>query len=227
MPILILLIRHGETAWNREGRIQGQRDIPLSPRGEDQARLLSARLRNVALDAVFSSDSLRSRRTAEIALEGRSLPLLLSSGWRERDYGEWEGKTWTELHQHSAAEAERFDQDPVDFTPPGGETWNQMQSRVFNELQQVVAAASGRTVGIFTHGGPCKAAVFAALGLPPAHWRNWVSDNASIQKLIWDGALIARRRSPWKLAGFNDTAHLQESDKIGDPSAPIHSDKVV
>src|SRR5690349_17894064 len=113
---LIFLIRHGETAWNREGRIQGQRDTPLSPRGEEQSRRLSARLKNFSLDEVYSSDSLRSRQTAEIALEGRQLPIAFSAGWRERNYGEWEGKTWAELHRLSSAEADRFDQDPVDFT---------------------------------------------------------------------------------------------------------------
>jgi broad specificity phosphatase PhoE len=102
-----------------------------------------------------------------------------------------------------------------------------MQLRVFQELERVVAAKPGKTVVVFTHGGPCKAAVFAALGLPPAQWRNWISDNASIQRLIWDGALITRKRSPWKLAGFNDTAHLRETDKIGDQASHIHTDKVV
>src|SRR5262245_38220710 len=123
MPTQILLIRHGETEWNRDERIQGQKDIPLSPIGEKQARLLGLRLKKVLCQAVYSSDLSRTRRTAEIALEGRSLPIVFTPALRERDFGRWEGLTWDQIQREFPAQAEQSRRDGVSHEVPGGETW--------------------------------------------------------------------------------------------------------
>ncbi len=229
MPTHILLIRHGETAWNREQRIQGQKDVPLSALGEEQARLLGRRLGEVPLAAAYASDSLRARRTAEIALEGRGVPLTLSPALRERNFGSWEGLLWTEIERLFPEEARRFFEDSVRFTVAGGETWNQMQSRVFQEVERIAARHAGRTVALFTHGGPCKAAVLAALGLPALQWRQWVAANASLHRLVREEAADGQGRVLWKLAGFNDVAHLEEAHQLADPSAQtlIETEKAV
>ncbi|MBI4395661.1 MAG: histidine phosphatase family protein [Elusimicrobia bacterium] len=227
MPTQILLIRHGETTWNKEYRIQGQTDIPLSDFGEDQARRLGARLKNMSLHAAYSSDSSRARRTAEIALEGLSIPLTLSFALRERHFGQWQGRRWDEIEKDSPEDVRRFYEDSLGFAVPGGETWIQMQDRVFQILQEMAARHSGRTVAVFTHGGPCKAAVFAALHLPAGLWRQWVIANASIQRLIWEGPFKENPKGPWKLAGLNDIAHLEESQLTSDPSALTLSEKEV
>lgn len=202
----IILIRHGETAWNKESRIQGQRDTPLSPLGEEQSALLGARLRGEELAHAYASDSIRASRTAQVALAGREVALTVSPAWRERAFGSWEGLLWEEVRRRFPEDARRFEADSVGFSPAGGESWNQLQDRVFDELKVVAARHSGQKVAVFSHGGPCKAAIFAALGLPPQGWRQWVTANASIQRLLWDP-----QRNAWKLAGFNDTAHLRKT----------------
>lgn len=219
MPTHILLIRHGETAWNREQRIQGQKDVPLSPLGEEQARLLAHRLKDVPLAAAYASDSLRARRTAEIALEGRAVPLAFSSALRERNFGSWEGLLWTEIERLFPEEAKRFFEDSVRFAVADGETWNQMQARVFQEVERIAARHAGRTVAVFTHGGPCKAAVLSALDLPALQWRQWVAANASLHRLVRQEPSNGRGRALWKLAGFNDVAHLEQTQQMSDPSA--------
>src|SRR5262245_3775406 len=98
----ILLVRHGETTWNREGRYQGRTDIPLSPDGEAQVAALSRRLANIPLTLAIASPLSRARRTAEAVLVGRSIQLELDPGLAEISHGEWEGKLSTEVERDHA-----------------------------------------------------------------------------------------------------------------------------
>src|SRR5437660_11939806 len=98
----ILLVRHGETAWNREGRYQGRTDIPLSPDGERQVRALGARLASIPLAAAVASPLSRARTTAEAVLAGRTLPLELDAGLLEISHGEWEGKLASDVARDHA-----------------------------------------------------------------------------------------------------------------------------
>ncbi len=104
-----------------------------------------------------------------------------------------------------------------------------MQARVFQEVERIAARHAGRTVAIFTHGGPCKAAVLAALGLPALQWRQWVAANASLHRLVREEAADGKGRVLWKLAGFNDVAHLEKAQQLSDPSAQtlIETEKAV
>ena len=204
MSTYFLLIRHGETAWNKEFRLQGQMDIPLSPVGEEQARRLKARLRSLPLHAAFSSDLSRARRTAEIALDGRTVPFSTSEALRERHFGLWQGLNWDEIRRDFPREFEASEKDGVTLAVPGGETWERLRARVAAEMDRLARENDGKTVAAFTHGGTCKMAVFAALDLPAAQWRAWRTDNASITRLVREDD------GRWKLAGFNDTAHLED-----------------
>lgn len=93
----ILLIRHGETAWNAERRLQGQLDIPLNPHGLRQAAALAAALRHEAIDAVIASDLQRARQTAQALATARALPLRLDPALRERCYGAFEGLLYADI----------------------------------------------------------------------------------------------------------------------------------
>lgn len=216
MPTHLILIRHGETEWNKSLRIQGHEDVPLSRAGEEQAKLLGRRLKTLDLDAAYTSDLSRSARTAELALAGLKLPLVSAPELRERCFGRWQGLLWPEVEKDFPTEAKAFHADPFQFAPPEGETWNQMQSRVFQKVEEAAARHPNQTVALFTHGGPCKAAIFAALGLPPAQSRLWGVSNASIHRLARGEPPRGSGRSPWTLVSFNDTAHL---DKFISPSA--------
>jgi len=217
MRTTLLLIRHGETVWNRDRRIQGQKDAPLSEEGERQSRRLGRRLAGLKFDAVYSSDSERCLRTASLALARREP--VLNPAFRERHYGDWEGLRWEDIDRRWPGALRAFDEDPAGFSPPGGETWNQLQRRVFEEVEKLVSRHPGQTVLIFSHGGPCRAAVFAALDVPPKLWRHWVIGNTSIQEILWDGDLPRRGRSPWKVLRMNDTAHLEENPAAVDERA--------
>ena len=97
METHVYLVRHGETAWNRERRFQGHQDVPLSPAGLFQAERLAQRLKSETFDAVYSSDLKRAVQTAEIVARELALPVVTLKGLRERSMGEWEGLTQEEV----------------------------------------------------------------------------------------------------------------------------------
>ena len=164
----ILLVRHGQSTWNAEGRWQGWADAPLSDVGEEQARAAAKHLPDV--DAVVSSDLLRARRTAELLSESRDLPaMVIYRGLRERGVGEFEGLTNPEI-------AERFPQlmgedgsRPLDI--PGAEPIPSVISRVIAALTRVAKAHAGQSVLAVSHGGVIRALERHA-GIEPAHVSN-------------------------------------------------------
>lgn len=142
----ILIARHGETDWNREGRWQGWADQPLNETGRFQARELAERLRTVPFDAVYSSDLARAHQTAEIVAEPHGVPVVVDAELREIDIGSWSGLTHDEIQ-------ERF----PDGTRPDGETPEQHSARVRAAIERIARANLDRRVLIVTHGGSVRA----------------------------------------------------------------------
>jgi broad specificity phosphatase PhoE len=209
MGTKLFLVRHGETAWNAEDRIQGQEDVSLSGVGREQARQLNPRMKALKVDRVYSSDLQRSLETAKIALEGTGLSIETKAELRERGYGEWEGFLWSEVVDKFPEEARRFLNDPVGAAPPGGEPWLQMQERTFREALEIARRHPGERVAVFTHGGPIKAIVLKALGMEPGLWRQISTHNASLS--------VLELAEVWRLVGFNDTCHLKKLEEKGEP----------
>jgi len=206
----VILVRHGETSWNAQERIQGQHDVPLSMDGVQQARCLQARFQSLHVSYAYSSDLKRSLETARIALEGTELPIPTRIQLRERGFGEWEGKLWTEIVQQFPKEAADFLKDPVGFNPPGGEPWIDMQNRAFEEVTRIAQSHPGCSVAVFTHGGPAKAIVLKALDIRPSLWRQLKTHNASLNTL----ELTSKG---WRLVCFNDTCHLNNLSRQTSP----------
>jgi broad specificity phosphatase PhoE len=194
----LILVRHGETQWNAEDRVQGQQDCPLNDRGCEQARRVSERLAGLRVDAVYSSDSGRARQTAEVVAAPHKLPVTLRPALRERSYGELEGKT---LEEAAGDWVDAWRADPQRRRPPGGETQPEMARRVMAELRRITAAHAGGTVIIVTHGGPIKSAVYEVLGAPVTRWRRAFVSNGSITTLRGAPGML-------RLVTFNDTCHL-------------------
>jgi broad specificity phosphatase PhoE len=142
----LLLARHGETDWNREGRWQGWADPPLNDTGRAQARELAEQLRSTPFDAVYSSDLARARETAEIVAAPHGVPVVADAGLREIDVGSWSGLTRAELE-------ERF----PDGERPDGETRDQHSARVHAAVERIARANLGRRVLVVTHGGTMRA----------------------------------------------------------------------
>jgi len=176
MECLLFLFRHGETDWNRAGRLQGHTDTPLNATGLAQAQALAERLRPHRLDAVMSSDLARAWTTARIVAEGLGVPLISEPGLREANIGEAEGLYWPEVKSRFGETlTERwFTHDDAAF--PGGETGLETRSRGLAALRRFVAAQPYRRIGVSTHGAMVRQLMKHALppGSPPAKTRNTV-----------------------------------------------------
>jgi len=145
----LLLVRHGETDWNADGRLQGQTDRPLSDFGRRQARRLADELADEELEAIYSSDLSRARETAEIVAERLGLPVALDPDLREKDWGTWEGLTAVE-------------RDRVEFA---GESTEEHQERILRALRRIAERHPGDgRVLVVTHGGSMRRVQTAALG---------------------------------------------------------------
>jgi broad specificity phosphatase PhoE len=146
----LLLVRHGETDWNADGRLQGQTDRPLSDFGRRQARRLAEELADEPFEAIYSSDLVRARETAEIVGGRLGLPVMLDAELREKDWGTWEGLTAVE-------------RDRVEFV---GESTEEHQERILRALRRIAEHHPGAgSVLVVTHGGSMRRVQTAVLGM--------------------------------------------------------------
>jgi probable phosphoglycerate mutase len=152
----VLLVRHGETAWNRAGRIQGWAPTSLTDRGRAQARRLGAALAAAYdIDRLLASDLSRTRETtAQLVTGGIDVEPTFDTDWRERHMGRYQGFTRAQLHDRFPSFAIENGAVALEETPDGGETFGQLYDRIDTAWSEVTAAADGDTVLVVTHGGP-------------------------------------------------------------------------
>jgi broad specificity phosphatase PhoE len=171
---ILFLFRHGETDWNREGRLQGHTDTPLNATGLAQAEALSETLRPHRLDAVVSSDLLRASTTGRIVAQALDVPLFTDLGLRETNVGAAEGLLWADAKtRFGKGLTERWYSDG-DVAFPGGETGAATRGRGLAVLQRFAEAHPYRRIGVSTHGAMVRQLMKHALppGAPPAPVRN-------------------------------------------------------
>jgi phosphoserine phosphatase len=194
----LLLVRHGQTMWNAERRFQGSSDVPLSPRGLEQARALGVALRGYRLAAAYVSPFRRAVETAEVALEGTGVPLVPLPELRELSLGEWEGCTVEEISGQAGDPYRAWLLAPHDCPPPGGEPLDAVSARVRAAIERIASAhAPGDDVAVIAHGGVISVYACCLLGCSFNQlWRLRV-DNASLT--------VVR---PPRLVSLNDTSHL-------------------
>jgi probable phosphoglycerate mutase len=198
----ILLIRHGETAWNATGRIQGQSDIPLNASGREQARRVAQRLASEPVQALYSSDLARAYETATIIGQPLGLTVVTSLRLRERQYGAWEGLTSAEIQARYPEQFAEWRARSTDFAPPQGETTTQLLSRALTELQTIARRHARELVVVVTHGGLCYVLINHLLGNVDGDRREFTFANASIHALEVTG-------DRWCVRALNETSHLQ------------------
>jgi phosphoserine phosphatase len=166
----ILLVRHGETTWNREGRYQGRTDIPLSETGQAQVRALGDRLRHVPLAAAIASPLSRARTTAEAVLAGRNAPALeLDAGLLEISHGAWEGKLASEVERDHAEMFGIWRSAPGRDAPagPNAETLGDVEARAWPVLERLCARLQpDDTALIAAHDAVNRVLLCRVLGLP-------------------------------------------------------------
>lgn len=179
----LVLVRHGESAWNAEHRLQGQADAPLSERGREQARALVATLAELPPMGVVTSDLSRARDTAQLAGFGDAEP---DPRWRERGLGVWEGRLEAEVDPAGMRHFRRTD-DP----PEGGERWAGLEARVGAAIADL--AARGGSWLVFTHGGCVRAAVAHLTG----------ADHRTVAGPANASLTVLEHRSRWRLRAFN------------------------
>ncbi|MFZ5439817.1 MAG: histidine phosphatase family protein [Myxococcota bacterium] len=186
MSTTLWIIRHGETAWNAEGRFQGHVDIDLNAQGKEQARQLAARLAReharAPFAAAFSSDLLRARATAELAISGLGLGVQLRPALRERNFGVLAAQTRAEMEANHPEICAAWKASLADYVIPGGESHAHFAARVLDTLKEI-AATHGGPVLVVTHGGALDCVYRAATGLHLDIRREDPIPNASISRV--------------------------------------------
>jgi 2,3-bisphosphoglycerate-dependent phosphoglycerate mutase len=214
-PTRVLAVRHGETAWNVDTRIQGQLDIPLNDIGRWQAGRVAAAVAEEGVHAVYSSDLLRAYQTAQAISAATALPVQTDVGLRERGFGAFEGHTYKEIEARWPEAAARWRQREPDFQPgEHGESLNVFYERCVNVASRLAAAHPGQTIVLVAHGGVMDCLYRAATRVGLQAPRSWLLGNASVNRLLYtpDG---------FTLVGWSDTSHLEREaldeshDRVG------------
>ena len=148
----LLLIRHGQTEWNVQGRYTGQSDIPINETGREQARRLAAKLKALPPDVIYASDLIRARETAEIIAVACDVPLSADPRLREINQGVWEGMLFPDIKARFAREFAAREADPLTVAAPEGESVGQVRERVLAAVQAIVRKHPGQRVAIVAHG---------------------------------------------------------------------------
>ncbi|WAC74514.1 histidine phosphatase family protein [Roseateles sp. SL47] len=211
-PTLILAIRHGETAWNREGRLQGHLNLPLNDLGQAQAQRLGAALADQTIHAVYASDLDRAHATARAVAEPHGLVVTTDPRLRERSFGRFEGRLWADIEAEAPESALRWRQRDPTFEPPGGESLTTFYARCVEAASAIAAAHAGQTVALVAHGGVLDCLYRAATRVDLQAPRSWVLGNASINRLL-------HTPQGFSLVGWNDDHHLQGL-ALDDPGVP-------
>jgi 2,3-bisphosphoglycerate-dependent phosphoglycerate mutase len=200
----IVAIRHGQTAWNVDARIQGQLDVGLNETGRWQAQRLAQALADERLDAVYSSDLGRAWQTAQALAAAAGVALHADVRLRERGFGVFEGLTFSEIEQRFAPQAQRWRSRDADFGPDGGETLAGFVERAVDAVASIAVRHRGHHIAVVTHGGVLDALYRAASRIPIDAPRTWKVGNARINRLL-------HGEQGFMLVGWNDHQHLQES----------------
>ena len=204
MPTTVYLVRHGESAWNAQGRYQGRLDAPLSELGLRQADLLARRLASVRLDAVYSAPLQRARVTAERIAAPHNLPVTSEPRLTEIDHGEWNGMPRPEVKRRYPDLARLWRESPERVSMPGGESLADVRQRAMAALDAIVLAHPNQAVLVVSHHAVLKVVLGALLGMGLDGFWSVEADQASVSAADLGG--------PWPLVTLvNDTCHLGDA----------------
>ena len=201
----IIAVRHGETPWNVDARIQGQLDIQLNDTGRWQARRVGQALTSEQLAAIYSSDLGRAHETARAIGEAARIPVVPHPGLRERRFGLFEGKTFDEIHQTWPEHAQNWKKRIPEWEPPeGGESLLQLRERVSRTVSDLAARHRGEQIAVVAHGGVLDTLYRIATGQEVNSPRTWQLPNGAINRLLWTP-------EGFTLVGWSDTQHLDHA----------------
>lgn len=183
----LYLIRHGRVLGAEGPRFIGHLDVPLSPAGEAEIKTLSLRLARVALAAVYSSDLLRARRSADLIAAPHGLAPLVVPALREMAMGRWEGLSAGEIQAREPHAFRQWMAGIGEFPFPEGESVPGLLARTWPVVKGIVSAHAGERVALVAHGGTNRAILCRALGLPLERLLAFGQDYGALSILEWDG----------------------------------------
>ena len=216
-PLRLFLIRHGETAANKEMRYLGSRDDPLSDRGVQQAGQLAHSFEALPVAAVLSSPLRRALDTATPIAQRRGLEVRQDARLREGSFGDWEGLSRQEVLRRSEGDAAllRAWEDDPRSPPPGGESLETVQNRMLDLVDQLQLEQAGRWLILVSHVGPIKALLAAALGVPIPAIRRLFLDPATITVIDWGESPLIRLFNSHGHLGWESARWMQEIGSSG------------
>ena len=197
----ILLIRHGETVWNQQGRMQGQHDSPLTPMGLQQARQLARRMKEVDFTALYSSDLGRAHQTARCIADATGHEVFADQGLRERDFGIFEGLTNAEIRVKYPDDHALFAKRDPEYRMSGGESAAEFRERVMRTLEAIVQRHPGERIVAVSHGLVLDALYRTACGMALDVPRGFPLLNCSVNT-------FRHRPEGWLAVAVCDVAHL-------------------
>jgi phosphoserine phosphatase len=207
----IILVRHGETAWNAGETFRGRKDIPLNETGVKQALLLGEYLRDEKIDIIYSSPLTRAVQTAEAIAAHHSLAVDIVGNLSDMDFGEWEGLTAAEVKDRYEEAYRDWLDTPEQVRIPGGESLGDVESRVVPFLEDAVARLGKGKMVLVSHRVVHKVLICSLLCLGNAGFLSVKLDNAAVTRFVFDGDRAI-------LTGHNDTSFLKPLNRkpLGD-----------
>ena len=204
----ILAIRHGETAWNVDTRIQGHLDIPLNDTGLQQARWLAQALaERDEVHAIYASDLARAHVTAQNIAQAVGLAVATHPGLRERAFGDFQGRTFAEIEAELPEHAQHWRKRTPEWAPPGaGESLIVLRERVLATVDELAARHVGEQIVLVAHGGVMDVLYRAATRLDLQAPRTWQLPNTAVNRLLWTPEGLS-------LVGWADTTHLDNASR--------------
>ncbi len=199
----LLVLRHGETAWNVATRIQGQLDIPLNATGEWQADRLGQALADEPIAAIYASDLARAWHTAQAVALPHRIDVVAEPGLRERGFGAFEGLSFAQIDADLPVQARLWRTRDIEFSPDGGESLRVFGDRIHRTAARIAARHPGELVGLIAHGGVMDVLYRLATRQELQAPRTWHLGNAAINRLLWTP-------EGFSLVGWGDTQHLQD-----------------
>lgn len=201
-PTRVFAIRHGQTAWNASGRIQGHTDIGLDETGLWQAARMAEALADEPLAAIYSSDLVRAHATALALSAATGVPVQTNVDLRERAFGEFEGETFDDLQRRWPEAIQRWLRREPDFEPGGGESLVAFSRRCLTAASRLALLHPGLAIALVAHGGVLDCLYRAAVGVELDAPRSWQLGNATVNRLLFNGERFT-------VVGWDDAAHLQ------------------
>jgi probable phosphoglycerate mutase len=205
----ILAIRHGETPWNVDTRIQGQIDIDLNDTGKWQAQRVGHALREEPIAAIYSSELARAFETAQAIAHSHAraaqLGVVAHTGLRERHFGHLQGQTWADIESGWPDDAKRWRGRDPHWSPVGGESLTVLRERIATCVDALASQHLGEQIVLVAHGGVMDALYRSATQQSLDAPRTWHLGNAAINRLLWTPQGLS-------LVGWGDVSHLEEAD---------------